>query len=267
MTLASSSASATLKQSGGFILRTLRCGPSVETRTPNSFMRAITSCAPSESGALVARSSTSSTPSSSPVPRTSPTRGCCACTCRSRSKAYAPVCRALCCSCSSSMTESTSRPTAHATGLPPNVLKYSNLLDASATSGVVITAASGKPLPNGLPTVTMSGTTPCGSKAHMCVPTRPKPVCTSSAMHSPPCARVSSCIPRRYPSGRETIPPQHMSDSTMYAAGGFSPEASAARYSASARSVASASLSPRRYVSGCESLTTPAGISEGEYLE
>ena len=49
----------------------------------------------------------------------------------------------------------------------PNVLKYSKPLDASATSRVVITADSGKPLPNGLPTVTMSGVARCASNAHM----------------------------------------------------------------------------------------------------
>ncbi len=50
-------------------------------------------------------------------------------------------------------------PTAADTGLPPKVLKYSiPLANAAAISGVVTTAASGCPLPAGLPIVTMSGT-------------------------------------------------------------------------------------------------------------
>ena len=52
--------------------------------------------------------------------------------------------------------------------------------------GVVTTAPSGWPLPIGFPRVTMSGTTPWVSKAKTCVPTRPKPTCTSSAMHTAP---------------------------------------------------------------------------------
>ena len=51
---------------------------------------------------------------------------------------------------------------------------------------VVTTAPSGKPLPIGLPMVTISGTTLWVSNPQKCVPTRPKPTWTSSAMHSPP---------------------------------------------------------------------------------
>ena len=40
------------------------------------------------------------------------------------------------------------------TVFPPKVLKYSDVRNDSATAGVVITAASGNPLPNGLPKVT-----------------------------------------------------------------------------------------------------------------
>ena len=58
------------------------------------------------------------------------------------------------------------------------------------TASVVTTAAIGWPLPIGLPRVTISGTTPCVSCAHMWLPTRPKPTCTSSARHSPPAART-----------------------------------------------------------------------------
>jgi hypothetical protein len=50
---------------------------------------------------------------------------------------------------------------AYATALPPNVLKYSTFIDskASTTFCILITAAKVIPLPNGLPTVTISGTT------------------------------------------------------------------------------------------------------------
>ena len=75
--------------------------------------------------------------------------------------------------------------------MPPKVLKYSiPLSNEAAISGVVTTAASGWPLPIGLPIVTMSGTTPCVSKPQKCVPTRPNPTCTSSAMQTPPAART-----------------------------------------------------------------------------
>ena len=47
------------------------------------------------------------------------------------------------------------------------MLKYSMSIDDSATARVVITAESGKPLPNGLPNVTMSGVAPCASKPHL----------------------------------------------------------------------------------------------------
>ncbi len=59
------------------------------------------------------------------------------------------------------MTSRTVRPAAQATGLPPNVLKNSMpLAKAAAIASVVTTAASGNPLPMGLPRTTMSGTTP-----------------------------------------------------------------------------------------------------------
>ena len=89
------------------------------------------------------------------------------------------------------MTSSTASPAAQATGLPPKVLKNSMpLANESAIASVVTTAASGKPLPIGLPRTTMSGTTPWVSKPQKCVPSRPKPTCTSSAMQTPPAART-----------------------------------------------------------------------------
>ena len=59
---------------------------------------------------------------------------------------------------------------AQETGLPPKVLKYSiPVSNERAIAGVVTTAPSGWPLPIGLPSVTMSGTTPWVSKAQKCV--------------------------------------------------------------------------------------------------
>ena len=57
-------------------------------------------------------------------------------------------------------------PAAHETGLPPKVLKYSiPVSNERAIAGVVTTAPIGWPLPIGLPSVTMSGTTPCELEA------------------------------------------------------------------------------------------------------
>jgi hypothetical protein len=55
---------------------------------------------------------------------------------------------------------------------------------------VVTTAASGRPLPMPLAMVTMSGITPWFSKPQKWDPVRPNPVCTSSAIHTPPAARM-----------------------------------------------------------------------------
>lgn len=75
-------------------------------------------------------------------------------------------------------TSKTEIPTVHATGFPPKVLKWPALVNAFATSGVVTTAASGKPLPIPLAIVTISGLIPCISKPQKCSPVLPKPVCT-----------------------------------------------------------------------------------------
>src|SRR5690242_17963980 len=93
----------------------------------------------------------------------------------------------------------TASPTTAATGEPPNDEKYSMPLFAndSAMAVVVTTAASGNPLPNGLPTVTISGTTPCISNPQKCVPTLPNPTCTSSATHTPPAFRTVSYTLRK----------------------------------------------------------------------
>src|SRR5258706_377303 len=102
-----------------------------------------------------------------------------------------PVSSAFSCNPSSRIASSTAKPTAHETGFPPNVLKYSiPLAKDAAISGVVITAPIGWPLPIGFPRVTMSGTTPCVSNIQKCEPARPNPVCTSSATQTPPAART-----------------------------------------------------------------------------
>ena len=59
------------------------------------------------------------------------------------------------------------RATAHATGLPPVVLKKSVSFISDATiAGVVTTAAIESPFPMGFPSVTMSGTTSWASNPH-----------------------------------------------------------------------------------------------------
>ena len=70
-----------------------------------------------------------------------------------------------------------------------------------------------------LPQTTISGTTSCISKAQKCDPTRPKPVCTSSAMHTPPAARTCAYTCFRYPGGWKICPAQLAIDSAMNAAG------------------------------------------------
>ena len=53
----------------------------------------------------------------------------------------------------------------------------------------------------------MSGTTSWASKAQKCVPRRPKPVCTSSAMQTPPAARTRAYTSARNPCGSMICPP------------------------------------------------------------
>ena len=158
---------------------------------PRSLMRLAMYEACAAAGTNVSRSKTSSIPTKSPSPRTSPMMACFSINLRKPSIKCVPTWRALACNCSSAMTSRTAIPIAHETGLPPKVLKYSMpLLNEAAISGVVTTAANGWPLPIGLPIVTMSGTTSCVSKPQKCVPMRPKPTWTSSAMQRPPALRT-----------------------------------------------------------------------------
>lgn len=98
------------------------------------------------------------------------------------------TCKLLACSPSSSMAFKTALPPAEHTGFPPKVLKCSRCDIFLAISSVVTTAARGNPLPMPLAIVTMSGTTPWFSNPQNLVPVLPKPVCTSSAMQTPPAA-------------------------------------------------------------------------------
>ena len=70
----------------------------------------------------------------------------------------------------------TERAAAADTGLPPNVLKYSNASrKVFMVCGVVIAAETGCPLASGLPMVTMSGARPIRSWAQKWLPERPSP--------------------------------------------------------------------------------------------
>jgi hypothetical protein len=62
----------------------------------------------------------------------------------------------------------------------------------STMSARVTTAATGWPLPIGLPSVTMSGATPQAEKPQSPSPVRAKPHWTSSATKSAPAARATS---------------------------------------------------------------------------
>ena len=73
------------------------------------------------------------------------------------------------------------------------------------TARATTAAARGRPLPNGLPTVTTSGATPCTSKAYQLLPSRPRPVWTSSATTTPPRRRTASKALRK-PSGGSRTP-------------------------------------------------------------
>mmetsp|Transcript_431 Transcript_431/g.1265 ORF Transcript_431/g.1265 Transcript_431/m.1265 type:complete len:219 (-) Transcript_431:324-980(-) len=178
-----------------------------------------------------------------------------------------PVSKACCCRPSRSMTSRTARPAAHATGFPPNVLKYSwPFAKEAAISSVHTTAANGKPLPNGLPMVTMSGVTPCCSNPQKCSPSRPKPTCTSSATHTPPLPRTRAYICSRYELGGTTTPATDMPDSMKKAASSWPSSSSPliADLTCSAMRVANdASDSPARlalYPSGQGATRTCAGL-------
>src|SRR5262247_700123 len=157
---ASRSASVSEKGIGGLILITLWKGPSVPSKIPASRKRSEMNEASSVAGSSVSRSRTSSMPRNNPEPRTSPTISWRSARFRKPSSNRPPTRRACDCRPSSSVTASVSSPTAHDTVLPPKVLKNSMpLANEAAISDVVTTAPIGWPLPIGLPSTTISGTT------------------------------------------------------------------------------------------------------------
>mmetsp|Transcript_22482 Transcript_22482/g.68528 ORF Transcript_22482/g.68528 Transcript_22482/m.68528 type:complete len:212 (-) Transcript_22482:731-1366(-) len=184
------------KQSGGLMTMTLLCGPSMDVSMRwRSFSLEQSKDTSAVAGFRCSRSRTKSIPMNSPKPRTSPISRparSCARVLRAAMRKSPTIC-ALSRNPSRSMVSSTARPAAAQTGFPPNVLKYSGpIANASEMLRVATTAARGMPLPNGLPKVTISGTTFCCSKAHQLEPHLPRPVCTSSAMHTPPLARTAA---------------------------------------------------------------------------
>ena len=78
---------------------------------------------------------------------------------------------------------------------------------ASAISRRTITTESGKPFPMPFAMTTMSGTMSCSMKPKKCAPVRPTPVCTSSAITTPPISRVISAAARTYSDGSGMTPP------------------------------------------------------------
>ena len=74
-------------------------------------------------------------------------------------------------------------------------------------SAVAIVQPIGTPFPIPFADVMMSGlTSQCSMPNHLS-PVRPQPVCTSSAINSPPCWRVISSTRSKYPAGGTINPP------------------------------------------------------------
>ena len=97
-------------------------------------------------------------------------------------QSWTPARAALANSAPSRTRSMTARPTAHASGLPPNVEPCDPGVSTPRMSQSATTADSGTmPPPSALPRMYMSGTTPSWSQANS-LPVRPKPDCTSSAI-------------------------------------------------------------------------------------
>ena len=103
---------------------------------------------------------------------------------------------------------------AQETGLPPKVEIVIALKDA-AISGVAIVTPSGMPLATPLAIVMMSGSTPQCSIPHILPPVRPKPVCTSSQMKTPPYFLMISTAISKYSGGGVMKPPTPWIGSAM----------------------------------------------------
>src|SRR5262245_27741932 len=91
-------------------------------------------------------------------------------------------------------------------GFPPNVEMVSDFRE-SAISVVQIVADSGRPLAMPLAMVMISGSTFQCSMPHHLSPVRPKPVCTSSQMNTPPYLRTIPTAISKYSLGGVTKPP------------------------------------------------------------
>src|SRR5262249_61631605 len=91
-------------------------------------------------------------------------------------------------------------------GLRPKV-EIVSFCSESAIAGVQIVAESGSPLAIPLAMVMISGSTPYCSQPHHFPPVRPKPVCTSSQMNTPPYLRTMATAISKYSLGGVTNPP------------------------------------------------------------
>ena len=176
------------KHTGGLILMTLLCMPSVLTRTSLSLQELQTNLATLGACRRVDLLVTNSIPAKRPMPLTSPMTSKSRARALSDSRMCLPTTLAFSCRRSCLITLSTAWPAATAALHPPKVLKYSipPLENFSASSLLRTTAERGNPLPILLPRITMSGTTPWVWKPQKCAPVRPKPHWTSSAMHTAP---------------------------------------------------------------------------------
>ena len=178
-------------------------------------------------GSLVAGSVTISMPLARPDAATSPTDGWrgghVADAPRSASPAIADP-RAAPARRSSTSSTARRRPPRHR--LPPKVEKKTvSSANRSAISRRVMTAATGWPLPIGLPRVTKSGSMPNRWNDHIASPVRPWPPCTSSAIHSPPAAWVRRTSVCDVAPGRGRRTPSLCSTPSRIAAAGAMPRA------------------------------------------
>ena len=103
---------------------------------------------------------------------------------------------------------------AEETGFPPNV-EIESALSESATSGVAIVTPSGIPFATPLAIVMISGSTfQCEMPYHE-PPVRPKPVCTSSQMKTPPYFLTIPTAISKYSFGGVMKPPTPWMGSAM----------------------------------------------------
>ena len=163
---------------------------------------------PLPAGWRLCRSWTSSTPITSPRPRTSPIRGCLFASWRRPSSNSAPRAAALAIRFSARIVRRTARPAAVEIGLPAVVVMVSPR-GSFITSLGPIAADSGRPPPSALPYEMRSGTMPSTSKAWNW-PVRPTPTLTSSQIRRMPWRRQISDRPLRKPGGGTTSPPSHI---------------------------------------------------------